>query len=168
MCGNIGTSSGSTFPDIPPLRSATISTAYKHKTDTQKKHSLCLTLHESVAEYHVARPCNTLSQSLELHVAHSVPQIVSSSLLEDSEFFPCTAPKTQLLLHLNLAFPYIYGKIISLKEPYQNKFRLNMYHLMGNAILRHRTEIVLFASKSLTVSLLSDYLGIISSARAFL
>ena len=32
LCGNIGTSSGSTFPDIPPLRSATISTAYKHGT----------------------------------------------------------------------------------------------------------------------------------------
>ena len=43
-----------------------------------------------------------------------------------------------------------------------------MYHLMENAILRHRTEIVLFASKSLIVSLLSDYFGIISCARAFL
>ena len=97
---------------------------------------------------------------MELHVAHGVRQIVRSSLLEDSEF--------QLLLHLNLAFPYIYGKIINLKELYQNKFRLNMYHLMENAILRQRTEIVLFASKSLIVSLLSDYFGIISCARAFL
>ena len=91
LCGNIGTSSGSTFPDIPPLRSAKTSTAYKHRT--KKNNSLCLILHGSVAEYHLTLPCNTLSQSLEL--VHVVRQIVSSSLLCESEFFPCTPPKIQ-------------------------------------------------------------------------
>lgn len=32
LCGNIGTSSGSAFPDMPPLRSVTISAACKQQT----------------------------------------------------------------------------------------------------------------------------------------